>query len=423
MNKILILAAICFFSFRATAQDKELRRLFYEGDYFKLNYALERLHSKTDRQSQLYYGAITDNAYNRNEAAIKKIDSFLQQKTRTWADSDIAQLLEVKMDCYSKLYRYKEALNTCQTILSDYDKAIDAADKASIQNVSKIWEALQNTPPQTITQDADALLPVKKGIIGLAEIPVKHDGGEDYFIFDTGANISTISERFAQKLGVRRLDVSFDVTASHGKSVKSGLGVADSLIIGSMVVRNVVFIIMPDKQLDFPQAGFSINGILGFPVISAMKEIHLTQKGELKVPLVRTHNSSGNFCLRGLFPVIQVFTDKDTLSFQFDTGADHTDIFSNYFEQHKKEIIAKSNKTKKKYGGAGGAKTMKVYELPDFRFRTGNDTVTLPVVTVLTTSVKKSDIEFAHGNMGQDVIKQFNEMIINFESMYIDFRN
>lgn len=423
MNKLLIILTFSIISLRTAAQDKELRRLFYDGDYFKLNYALQRSHSKIDRQSQLYYGAITDNAFNRNEAALGKIDSFVQQRTRAWADSDIAELMEVKMDCYSKLYRYKEALNTCQTILSNYDKAIDAADKASIQNVYKVWEALQNTPPQTITQDADALLPIHKGIIGLSEIPVKHDGGEDYFIFDTGANISTISERFAQKLGVKRLNVSFDVSSAQGKSVESGLGVADSLIIGNMIIRNVVFIIMPNKQLDFPQAGFSINGIIGFPVISAMKEIHLTQKGELKVPLVRTHNNSGNFCLRGLFPVIQVFTDKDTLSFQFDTGADHTDIFSNYFEQHKKEVIAKSDKTKKKYGGAGGASTLKVYELPGFRFRTGDDTVTLPVVSVLTTSVKKSGKDFAYGNMGQDVIKQFNEMIINFESMYIDFRN
>jgi hypothetical protein len=36
--------------------------------------------------------------------------------------------------------------------------------------------------------------------------------------------------------------------------------------IGKIVVENVVFLVFPDDQLSFPQIGYKISGILGYPV-------------------------------------------------------------------------------------------------------------------------------------------------------------
>lgn len=423
MSRYIFIFLLIIETTAAIARTGELNDLYNKGDYFRMRDLLETSGHKLDMQNRLYYSSIVNNAFNKNELSLAQADSLLNMGGTKLTDTEMVALLEVQMDCYSKLYLYKQASKVCSAILQQYSKIMDEQHIASLQNIGKIFSALKDVPPLTCTQVNDMIVPINRNKLGLQEIPAKVHGSNESFIFDTGANISTVSESYADKLGIRRLDVSFSVSASQGKGVESGLGVLDSIDIGGMIFKNIVFIIIPDSKLDFPQAGFKINGIIGFPVISAMKEIHLAKDGHLSVPLKKTNKNSRNFCLNGLFPIIMATTDDDTLSFQFDTGAASTDLFITYFEKHKEKILATAEKSRKKYGGAGGTKVMKVYELENFRFVTGDDTVTLPTVNVLTTTTKRYGKEFAHGNMGQDVFSQFREMVISFEDMYIDFAN
>lgn len=70
---------------------------------------------------------------------------------------------------------------------------------------------------------------------------------------------------------------------------------------------------------------------------------------------------------------------------------------------------------------AGGAKTMKVYELRVLPLQIGNDRAKLSNVKIYTREVHDAGKGIVEGNMGQDVIGQFNELVLNFETMYLDF--
>ena len=106
--------------------------------------------------------------------------------------------------------------------------------------------------------------------------------------------------------------------------------------------------------------------------------------------------------------------------FTLDTGAKGTELSSKYYATHKQEIEEKGTLTRSQHGGAGGIMDVEFYSLKDFPFTIGTQSCTLQQIPVMLTEFSfNKDFD---GNMGQDIFTQFEEMILNFESMYLAFR-
>jgi hypothetical protein len=70
-------------------------------------------------------------------------------------------------------------------------------------------------------------------------------------------------------------------------------------------------------------------------------------------------------------------------------------------------------------GSGGGIVETEEYILTDFPYKIGNKSNILPEIFVVLQ--KYGFTEFFDGNLGQDVIMQFDTLILNFKYMYIDF--
>ena len=80
-----------------------------------------------------------------------------------------------------------------------------------------------------------------------------------------------------------------------------------------------------------------------------------------------------------------------------------------------------SSKIKNKIGGAGGAIEAETYILDSAMFYAGNSNCQLYNLQILTKQV--SDLQkYLYGNFGQDYIRNFSDMTINFASMNISFK-
>lgn len=399
-----------------------LRDYLDQADFFRLRDELEKYGPDMDADARLYFAAFVDNAFNRTQLSISRADSFMKLKKEDWYPKEIANLLQMQRDNYCKAYRYKDAAALGDVLLQDYNHVLDPVIISDIANTNKIWGALSNTPPQRVEPHSDILLPIKKDAASLWTLPVSAGNWQDDFIFDTGANISTVTASVADKMKLRRFATHFDVHGFQGTVVSTSLGIADSLHIGNMVLRNVVFMIMPDDALTFSKIQYTIHGIIGFPVIRALKEVHIYKKGTLEIPAHETAlpTSASNLAIHGLFPMVQFGTEKGLYNFHFDTGAKVTDLFDTYYAQHARYIRRKGSYKITEFESAGGKRSMEAYQLKRFKFYIGDKTAILPTVTILTKPIR-SGSEMVYGNIGQDVMEQFDEMILNFESMYVAF--
>jgi hypothetical protein len=214
------------------------------------------------------------------------------------------------------------------------------------------------------------------------------------------------------------LNVSYtEKSGITGIQFKVGLGVADSLYIGKLLVKNAVFQVMPDSILYIAPLKFQLNIILGLPVIAQLQEIQFHKDGRLTIPQTPAGGSDHNLALDGLDPVLALLSDKDTLSFHFDTGAGTSILYSGYFQKYQTMIKQSAIRKDESFGGAGGVQKKDVFILPSLHLTLGQKTVTVDSVSVLTAKIFPG--EKFYGNIGQDFMKQFDEITFNFRDMYV----
>jgi len=328
-------------------------------------------------------------------------------------------LLNSKLLNCINLHLYKEALNVTEKLLTEYNLHIEQDEIDELKNSALIWKAASDVGIQTVTRNGDTKLDIKKDIAGLTNIKVSTNNIEEEFIFDTGANFSTVSRSIAEKLGMNFLKGNVEVGTATGLKVNSELAYADTIKIGNMIFTNVIFLVLPDKDLSFADGFYVIKGIIGFPVIEDMNQVTLSEK-EIFIPAEPERSAYNNLSMNGLIPIIETIVDSDTLTFSFDTGAKNTMLYSNYYESNRTHIDSNYLLQDINFGGAGGEVIMKGFILNGLRFEIASGKVSLDNISLISEHFTDND-EFVFGNLGNDFIKKFKKMTINFEYMYVDF--
>lgn len=364
-------------------------------------------------QYQYFTEAILDNAFNKPEESNKKIVKLEELKTEL-PDSLMLKVLYIKEDNCMKQYDYAGAKKAVQAALNQYNSFLTEEKKEDLKNNLKIWTALENEPRQKVTVKGSTRLKMKKDKAGLKNLNVSIGKDTMNFIFDTGANISTISASAARRLKMKIISAGIDVDAVTGISIKADLAVCSRLVLGNSIVENAVFLVFEDTALSFPQINYQINGILGFPVIEALNEVQLTQDDYFIVPDAETKiNTPSNMAIDGLSPLIFI----EGKHFTFDTGADHTMLYEAFYRENKENIDKQYPLTKIGMGGVGGKIEYDGFKV-NYNFQILDKKVSLTNVSVLKTKINKEKV---YGNIGQDVIRQFNKMTLNFNQMFIKF--
>jgi len=402
----------------SSAATKKLQSLLDNKEYFKLETQVNLYNDSLSQEKKLYYTSIIDNVFNRNIDCINDVDRLLKNFSDQLPDSIKVNMRRLQSDSYFKTYQYAKAAQTDSSILKLYSKA----SKDDIEDLKKqilLHDALKNIAPQQMIIKSNTSMPWSHNKLGLVEIPVKFDTTIYNAVFDTRANISAITKTYAKKLSLHMLSVSFDESSGEtGLKFKTSEGIADSLYIGNILVKNVVFEVMPDSVLYFPSAKFQLNIIIGYPVIEQFGEVHIYKNGKMSIPLTPAKSNLHNFALDGLDPIVALKKDNDTLDFQFDTGASSSLFYVSYLNKYKTEVIRSGKKKTVGFFGAGGSQKKEVYILPEINLTLGNKTVPVDNVDVLQQKIIPN--EKFYGNIGQDFIRNFNEIIYNFKYMYIN---
>lgn len=420
MRVLFIVAFVLISTLLRATDDDNLDSLLAHRHFFQLSRALQGdKYAHLPVYRKLYYQAFLHNFFHDLPNSNIVINTLLNKHKHQLNKNEIGNLLMKKIDNHVKLYQYKQAYHAAQVLLTKYRLVLSDNERADARNSAIIWKGLQHIEPQTTTITKDTRIPYRRDLAGLINIPVSFADSTFDFVFDTGANLSVINESYARKARLLILNVFFKVQAITGLEVKAKLAIARELKMGDIIIRNAVFMVFPDSALSFAKGRYSIKGIIGFPVIEQLQEIHIN-KNAMTVPQTATDRNIRNFGVDELFPVIAVGFNTDTLSFTFDTGAQFTFLNPPFYSKYKSLIDTAGESFDMQIGGAGGITKTKAWRLPEVTFTVAGHPVILKDVAVKTLSHTPKE-RLYYGNLGQDIMNQFQEMIINFRYMYVDF--
>ncbi|RXK85324.1 retropepsin-like aspartic protease [Filimonas effusa] len=418
MLKTTTMLVLVFTAIRAYNQTPavvtDICKMIEQKSFIKAKQFYEKERKHIPAAYQYYFSACLNNSFNKLQESENSINKLLKQK-QPLPDTLMVALYEIRKDNAVKRYHYHEAAAAVGTLLNNYRQYLSPEKLKELQNDFKLWSSLENIPPQTILIKDNTILGIRGDKVGLKNLMVSNGIDSVSFVFDTGANISTIAKSVAKKMLMNIIASDIKITAITGKQVAAQLAVCKKLLIGNIELHNAVFLVFDDIDLSFQQIDYHINGILGFPVIEAMKEIQITEDGYFKVSRQKSSgHASANLALDGLIPLIFIGEDP----FTFDTGADHSLFYRPYYLANQQSITNNYKPASINFGGAGGGRSVSGYQIAA-SFKIDGKQVHLPNVDVLTENVKNE--KGIYGNIGQDVIRQFSSMTLNFDQMFIHF--
>jgi predicted aspartyl protease len=263
---------------------------------------------------------------------------------------------------------------------------------------------------------------VRRGSMSLemqdAGLPISINGVPGTYWFDTGADLSVLSDSDAKRFGLKVLTAPIQGGDVTGAKFSSRIAVADEVSIGPVRLKHVAFLVFPDDQPPFDQSPAGSRGLVGLPVLLALQRFvwRADKKFEIGSKSSSGKLSQANLCFNGHSPVVQIQFENRNLALTLDTGATNTDLNPSFAAQFP-ELIRGAAKTESyKMEGVGGAKNMNAATLPALHMSIGGFPVVLSPANVLLIQTTGAS-SFFYGNLGIDLLQQAHKTTFDFKAM------
>jgi len=290
--------------------------------------------------------------------------------------------------------------------------------QANERSLQRLHNALSQVEPLQVQLPHDTkiqfTLDKKDGIL----IQVRTPKDSISLIFDTGAGFSSVTKSVAERLGIRILVDSIIGGGGTGYIEYVSFGVADTLFVGDILYKNVIFAIMEDESFTWPEIDYYIHGTLGFPEIKVL-------------PSIKIHNKTNVLEVFSTAPELQesnmkfnqnnqmIITVNDSLLFFLDTGSNWTDLKVAYYNRNKQRVHKIGQLTTVTRGGMSEIRDFSVYILNDFPITIGETTTIMPEIRAF----REYTFLRYDGILGMDVISQFDYMLLDFNNMRFSLGN
>lgn len=247
-------------------------------------------------------------------------------------------------------------------------------------------------------------------------LPVIIGGQAENLILDNGcAKFSVASESFALSHGIRNIGADGNAVGTVDR-VSMWFGVADSLMVGGLKFRNIIFVVIPDQFLANPI--LDINAMLGANIFRLAGEMVFdNQKRTITFPEKALQRES-NLLIdsEGTHLAVAEIDGGDVLM-NVDLGAAHSALNANYYLQNTEKVQSTCHASGALNGGVGGTKMETVYAMPELVIHACGGTFVVPNASISTQ--KSGNVGDECGTLGNDFLLSFRKVVLNLAKMYL----
>ena len=386
-----------------------LRQLEENNRMFELRAELDRRGESSGEA--LLYRAIATSRFGSEQEAIGQLGKFLASKP----GPDLERKARYELSwAWTRLGRYGQAATEIGAALRLAGEG--ETNRTGHENVQRLLATLKDVAKQTVEFGLPAQVQARHNPLGLWEVPVEVNSQRGEWIFDTGANYSTVSESEARRLGLTIREVRGSVADFVGNEHPTRLAVAGELRFGTARFRNVVFLVMSDQFLFISPSQYQMRGILGLPVMRAMESVDFSAEGAITfgrgTPEARV---PANLFFDRLNAIVQVGHSGHNVQMMLDTGAVTTVLYPSMldsFAAWERDQLKGSN------GGPGDSEQRMADLVPFIQLEVGGRTV-YPVRVGLFRKAPP-DTRGRDGVLGMDALK--GGFRIDFRSMHFTLK-
>src|ERR1700722_6631030 len=394
----LVLLALTQICLAADNDRPDLKSLYDAHRWFELRESLAK-----GTAPAFYRGAVAC-AFNDLHRCERELKPVIKSPLKFDEAIEAHRLLA---SAYLRRGKYRKALTETDAVL-----ALKPGDSGVLAD-RPLLAILSEFPEQEVGRRRVTGLQLQE-----AGLPISVNGVQATYWFDTGANVSPISESEAKRVGLRVVTAPIKIGDVTGTEFDSRVAVADRVSIGLIQLRHVAFLVLSDSQPPFNQSTAGEGGLIGLPVVLALQRLvwGADKKFEIGSKSSNTAAPHADICFDGQHPVTQIQYEDRHLQFTLDTGATNTDLYPTFAAAFPELIRTAEKSDAYKMEGAGGAKNMDAAVLKSLHLSIGGFPVVLsPAGILLTHTVEES--KFFYGNLGIDLLQQAHKTTFDFKAM------
>lgn len=385
-----------------TPTPAELRRLYDNHDWFKLNTAVERGNVAP------FFRAAMECVLNKTDACEREMAAVIQADRGSDFEYEAYSQLTA---LYLRQGKYRHALEQIEAMLRLRPNDADA------RNVGVLLKAASAAPEQQVAHPGPAHVPWVAPGKSLT-IPASIDGHRVKYFFDTGANFSIISDADAKRLNLTVRSENVAVNNSTGQQAQFHVATAGHLQMGDFDVENVAFLVFPQGQPPFDDLAPFEQGMLGISPLLAAKRFSWSPLSgvDLGAAQKETAHLPPNMVFDGQDIVALADFQKAPVVFLVDSGSDWSFMYPRFAKNHAAYVNAHGRKSKHKSMGFGGEVNADVMHLPELSFTIADVTDRIPNVDVLLQYTDEYSKRF-DGTLGADTMRGPHSFSLDFDAM------
>ena len=391
----------------ADRTDSELKSLFAAHDWFKLRDAVGR-----SAEAPAFYRGAVACAFNNVDDAERHFRAVVEAPGDGRQAADAHGLLAY---AYMRSGRYRQTythLAAMQRLLPEV---------SGLNGSVALFSALSHYPE--LSAKARRLSDVRMSDDFF--IPVAVDGRPAKYGFDSGMDISFISEAEANRLGLPIHEVSASTLrdGASGNDVPVRFVVADRLTAGGFELRHVVFLVARNDAMPFVELPPDKQGILGIPVLVAFGTMRWNNDRVLRIGVDRDRRDvkHPNMCFQGGALVVEGTFRTQRITAWLDTGSGKT-YLTQRFAQQFPDVIDAGKEASVRLRGVGGSTEVRVIAIPEIKFSVGGFDLALRPAQVLPKD-ERVDRDWYHVWLGMDLLGQAREVSLDFKALTFSLKS
>lgn len=390
----------------ADAQSPDLKALYEGHRWFELRDALKKA------TGQAFYRGATACAFGDLRKCEKTLSSVISAAPRSAQSGEAHVILET---VYLRSGQYKRALSQVEARLAM------RADDEDAKNDYALLEILGKGPEQSVSRRGFSRVPWDREDKGFG-VPLSINGRSAIYAFDTGAELSVLSESEAKRLGLTVRDSGAKVGNVAGGQIAFRTAVADELAIGEFRLKHVAFLVLRDDQAPFDSLTAGRRGLIGLPVILALGTLRWEATGAFEIGFPTAEETTqANVCFDGGAPATEVEFEGHKLTFFLDTGAEETRLYPPFANGFASFVTRSGKRESMQITGVGQARNVDSFVLPELQLGVGGLATFLRPACVLLQETTHGSLLY-HGNLGADLLRQARSVTIDFKSMTLTLK-
>jgi hypothetical protein len=427
--------------------DARLQNLLADHQYLHIQAQLDQLPLD---QAQFYRGILA-NRSNQLEQSVKLLEPLVDNVSASGNKVHEKLLRMTLAEDYLRLGDWTKAAQAYQTIEDRLHANLSSSEQDEIEMPLKMLPLAKDNPPITIDPCAPFRLQVSNDPLGLIDVPVFIDARSHSWMLDPTAPFNLISRSIARDVGLEVSEKSATIRTLTGRPIEVHATVIPRFTIGGrLALHNVTAFVFEDADYSFPDSGYRIEGVLGYPAIAAMGRITVSDNTIQVDPAKEMDPQSdqdrltagARFYLDG-DEIIVAFGrnqdpgadstsqeasggsrddsgESDVRMFAIDAGGQQTYLTSRWFDEHAAEFNGKKMEPFSFPGMDSGPRSAYVAE--DVTLAVGNKTVNLHYIPVLTQPLGTAARDDVYGVIGIDGLDQLNSYTFDYRTMRFSAR-